>query len=819
MITYAARLRMPVEGLPKVVAREHIRKRVMQALDIMELVWCKDRMIPERPTMRGTLGGELRRLSIAVECINLPPVLILDDPTRDLDAAVGAKLVECLVKLTEKGHTVISSFPKPSMLVFNQFDKIVLISGGRTIFDAGRTDVTKYFCTGPLDYVIKDGTDMVDFLIDIAEGIERPTGARKAPLPEQLQTQFEASRYYVSPAVPQETPSTSQLPQTGVPYYGYFGVAETVRLLYKTPTVVERALYVKLREREVFAKSLKGAIVVGLFCGYFLWGDGRIGEYALSFLGMPYEKTVNISSNLFLFYGVQFGMQVINVHIYCQKLQVFRYERSAHCCPTLGFWISYLLAEVPFVIFFALIFSHIVYYMGGLNTGVENYFWWHGSQMVMALLGMTSVVMFAAVTRREIVVRDLFLLFLFMNTLTSGFLFPQMTMRESVVDISVINPLRWSFESAMVWKFSDYPDGKAYLTSYSFENFDHNHIFRILFNFIIFDLVVIFFALIPLPNTLRRRPEDLTKKRASSEVEEERFSMRATEPVKPNIFTRESSITGSKLINSQPSATGLEDEVEVRGPTVFFHNITFRVPDRKSPIGFKNVLHKATGQFDWGKLGAILGAQEAGKSSLLHILSGAKMGSSDSIRGTIYYNKTPADDKLIPWQRCAFVEAVDVHFRDLTVKEVVTYAMKLRCMDKSVYKSVALNVKRSLDLLQLNELVKIHFVYVSDHHLLVFQCFECQNENPYSRTIEALVYCRRDCSWAIANSSGRANHRLRGEGRSHHHDGHSPRASQPGAHCDCQLSPGLPVKNSCFLDNILASHLPLYLTCSTLWPC
>ncbi|CAE7790580.1 CDR4, partial [Symbiodinium microadriaticum] len=257
--------------------------------------------------------------------------------------------------------------------------------------------------------------------------------------------------------------------------------------------------------------------------------------------------------------------------------------------------------------------------------------------------------------------------------------------------------------AVMVWKFADYPDGERYLMSYSFENFNKDHIFRILFNFIMFDLVVIFLALIPLPNTLRRRNEEASRKRASSDVEGERFSMRATEPVKPNIFTRESSSTGSKIINTQPSATGLEDETEVRGPTVFFHNISFRVPDRKSPVGYKNVLRNVTGQFDWGKLGAVLGAQESGKSTLMHILSGAKMGSSDTIHGTIYYNKKPADDKIIPWQHCAFVEAVDVHLRDLTVKDVVTYAMKLRCMDKSVYKSVDLNVKRTLELLQLNE--------------------------------------------------------------------------------------------------------------------
>jgi ABC-type multidrug transport system ATPase subunit len=129
MITYAAKLRMHLHpsfhsiGDYKARKTDNIKRvndRVMEVLKLMGLLWCKDRLITERPTTRGTLGGELRKLSIAVEIINLPPVIILDDITTGLDAFVSSQIMSCLTTLTEKGHTVICTLQKPPAQVFNQ---------------------------------------------------------------------------------------------------------------------------------------------------------------------------------------------------------------------------------------------------------------------------------------------------------------------------------------------------------------------------------------------------------------------------------------------------------------------------------------------------------------------------------------------------------------------------------------------------------------------------------------------------------------------------------------------------------------------------
>lgn len=85
--------------------------------------------------------------------------------------------------------------------------------------------------------------------------------------------------------------------------------------------------------------------------------------------------------------------------------------------------------------------------------------------------------------------------------------------------------------------------------------------------------------------------------------------------VKPLIFARESSITSKSRLSISTVSTGAKGKgnSDSRGPTVAFRDLTYRVKDRKSPMGFKTVINNISGQFDWGKLNCIIGASQSGK--------------------------------------------------------------------------------------------------------------------------------------------------------------------------------------------------------------
>lgn len=361
MLTYAARLKM------KDPPAEIVEQRVLYVMEVLNLLYCKDRMIENRPTDRGILGGELRKISIATEIINLTPVIVLDDITLDLETIAAADILKCLAKFAKMGYTIISSMPKSPTQVFNQFDKVVLVNDGITLFASHRENVSRFFCNRPLDYKMTMDKDVCDFLLDIASGVELPVGARRPLSAEEISIQYSQSAYYepfsrqktnLLPPVkaPSVTTLVDVLPQTRFPYFGYFNTNK-VEQLRLTSVVLERAFFVKIRETTVLAKSLKSMVFVGLLMGYFSLDVGSFGEYSLRLLGMPYAETTNITAILFLFLSVVFATQVLNVHIIGQKIKTFRYEQRSGCCPTFGFWLAFVLSEIPFTIFFALVFT------------------------------------------------------------------------------------------------------------------------------------------------------------------------------------------------------------------------------------------------------------------------------------------------------------------------------------------------------------------------------------------------------------------------------------------------------------------------------
>jgi ABC-type multidrug transport system fused ATPase/permease subunit len=274
---------------------------------------------------------------------------------------------------------------------------------------------------------------------------------------------------------------------------------------------------------------------------------------------------------------------------------------------------------------------------------------------------------------------------------------------------------RWVFEALYGWYFNNKEDGLTYLENYKYDTFDRSHIFEIQTNFLIAMNVITLFFLLPEPLFLGRtplvEPRHNRADRSSMQSNDSsydgdhanpppRLSQRESEAVQPIMFMRESTVTGrtSKL---SVNLSQMGEENTSRGPTVMLKDVTYRVRDVTSPVGYKTVLNRISGQFDWGKLNMILGAPQCGKSSLMNIIAG-NLGAGTEVGGTITFN---GQEKLdVPlWERCGFVPMQNEHIRDLTVREVLTFAMKLRCYNHLGFAVLAENVKVTIENLHLTE--------------------------------------------------------------------------------------------------------------------
>ena len=75
-------------------------------------------------------GGQIRRMMIARALLKDAPILILDEPTEGLDAAVGSALLKSLFKATQ-GRTLL--LITHSLIGLDCMDEVVVLEGGRII--------------------------------------------------------------------------------------------------------------------------------------------------------------------------------------------------------------------------------------------------------------------------------------------------------------------------------------------------------------------------------------------------------------------------------------------------------------------------------------------------------------------------------------------------------------------------------------------------------------------------------------------------------------------------------------------------------------
>jgi energy-coupling factor transporter ATP-binding protein EcfA2 len=437
MIRFALELRVDPNEV-------NIDQRVDDVITIMNLHRCKNKAIPEFPPTRGDAGCEMRRLSIALEIVHLPPLIVLDEPTLDFDPAISVKIMACLKTLTKRGHIVICSMAKPSSMEFALLDRVVLLTEGHTIFSGPPGAIERHFCSADMGYVRKKGVELVDFVLDISSGIERPDTMRVAELPSIMQEKFEASNLFVTPAAANVVEDCHAFNPEFFKGLGYLSHIPPFRVqLRRFFVTLRRAITTKLKDFTSLRALFMASFVLSSVIGYLQYGQGNYGNYCLSIIGVPFKNTTNVGSLIFFVSLFTQCFFFVDAHAHCQKLQLFRYEQVSGCMNALSFFMAMVISEVPFAMFFGFIFGNILFNMAQLYGPTASDYGYFISVTIMAsLVGLSTTVMYCALFKKELAVRDMFFLSLAIVILLSGFPFTQPNMPEYMVSFSQIIPTR-----------------------------------------------------------------------------------------------------------------------------------------------------------------------------------------------------------------------------------------------------------------------------------------------------------------------------------------------------------------------------------------
>ncbi|MFC7685672.1 cell division ATP-binding protein FtsE [Ureibacillus sp. GCM10028918] len=105
-----------------------IRKRVMEVLDLVGLKH-KVRMFPNELS-----GGEQQRVSIARSIVNMPKVVIADEPTGNLDPETSWEIMNIFEEINARGTTIVMATHNRE-IVNTIRRRVIAIEGGLIVRD------------------------------------------------------------------------------------------------------------------------------------------------------------------------------------------------------------------------------------------------------------------------------------------------------------------------------------------------------------------------------------------------------------------------------------------------------------------------------------------------------------------------------------------------------------------------------------------------------------------------------------------------------------------------------------------------------------
>ncbi len=139
--------------LPKNISKSERLKRIDEVMDIFGLAPVKNNMV-------GTLsGGQIKRLSIAIEYLSNPSLFILDEPDSGLDGVMARELFERLREVADAGRIVIVITHSPDRVI-DLFDDVIVLAKdstrtGRLAYYGSIDDARAFFERDSMEEIVK----------------------------------------------------------------------------------------------------------------------------------------------------------------------------------------------------------------------------------------------------------------------------------------------------------------------------------------------------------------------------------------------------------------------------------------------------------------------------------------------------------------------------------------------------------------------------------------------------------------------------------------------------------------------------------------
>ncbi|XP_020595152.1 ABC transporter G family member 23, partial [Phalaenopsis equestris] len=334
---------------------------------------------------RGISGGEKKRVSIGVDIIHNPPILLLDEPTSGLDSSSALQLIHLLTSLSaQKNQILILTIHQPSYRILKHISTFLLLSRGRAAHFGNLSSLKTSISN--LGFTIPRQLNPLELAMEIIL---------------QLEEQYNSPNQFTDLDLSNQHPQHPSVIKKRKNYISRFD---------EVGSLSWRFWKIMYRTKQLFLARTAQAIVGGFSLGSV-------------YLRLKADEAGVAERLGFLAFTLSFLLSstVEALPIFLQERRVLMRESSRKMYRLSSYMIANAVVTIPFLLVVAILFAVPAYWLVGLNPNVYAFLFFIMAVWLIVLMASSLVLFLSAVASDYVVGNYLICVFLGFFFLFSGY--------------------------------------------------------------------------------------------------------------------------------------------------------------------------------------------------------------------------------------------------------------------------------------------------------------------------------------------------------------------------------------------------------------